>query len=223
MASPQDDERAPPPGARQSVLLARKRGAAGDAGDQQQRVHQRVHVVGDQQPRAAGAAQPLRLLAPARRGRRRATAMRASAAHQRVQGPPPAGLTLRRDGPRLAASASRAARRPSSTSTNAEQAAAHHEEHDRGPGWRGGWTRWRGSSPRRARGRGCRANFSNTPKKPKNSADLWRGIMVANSERLSAWVPPCTMPTRTASTKKSVGGRHVVAEQRDRRGRRRGR
>src|SRR5712691_9414790 len=46
------------------------------------------------------------------------------------------------------------------------------------------------------------ANFSNTLKKPKNSPDLWCGIMLANSERLSAWVPPCTTPTNPASTKK---------------------
>ena len=45
------------------------------------------------------------------------------------------------------------------------------------------------------------ANFSNTAKKPKNSADLCRGVMRAKSERLSAWLPPWTMPTSTASTK----------------------
>ena len=48
------------------------------------------------------------------------------------------------------------------------------------------------------------ANFSNTPKNPKNSDDLWCGTMLANSDRLSAWLPPCTMPTSTASTKNSV-------------------
>ena len=42
------------------------------------------------------------------------------------------------------------------------------------------------------------ANFSNTPKKPKNSADLWRGTMLAKSDRLRAWLPPCTIPTSRA-------------------------
>src|SRR5688500_17244389 len=36
------------------------------------------------------------------------------------------------------------------------------------------------------------ANFSKTAKKPKNSDDLWRGIIVAKSERDSAWLPPWT-------------------------------
>ena len=43
---------------------------------------------------------------------------------------------------------------------------------------------------------------SNTPKNAKNSDDFWRGIMLANNERLSAWVPPWTRPTSTASAKK---------------------
>ena len=45
------------------------------------------------------------------------------------------------------------------------------------------------------------ANFSNTAKKPKYSDDLCFGIMRAKSERLSAWLPPWTMPTRKASAK----------------------
>jgi hypothetical protein len=45
------------------------------------------------------------------------------------------------------------------------------------------------------------ANFSNTEKKPKYSDDLCFGIMRANSERLSAWLPPWTVPTRNASAK----------------------
>jgi hypothetical protein len=44
------------------------------------------------------------------------------------------------------------------------------------------------------------ANFSNTLKKPKNSPLLCCGIMLAKSDRLSACVPPCTIPTRPAST-----------------------
>ena len=39
-----------------------------------------------------------------------------------------------------------------------------------------------------------------TAKKPKNSEDRSRGIMLANSDRDSAWLPPCTVPTRIAST-----------------------
>ena len=46
------------------------------------------------------------------------------------------------------------------------------------------------------------ANFSNTEKKPKNSDDLWLGIIRANSERLKAWLPPWTIATRNARTKK---------------------
>ncbi len=45
------------------------------------------------------------------------------------------------------------------------------------------------------------ANFSKTEKKPKYSDDLCFGIMRAKSERLSAWLPPCTVPTRNASAK----------------------
>ena len=41
--------------------------------------------------------------------------------------------------------------------------------------------------------------------------------MLANSERLSAWLPPCTMPTRKASSKKSQRRRHAVAEDADQR------
>ena len=48
------------------------------------------------------------------------------------------------------------------------------------------------------------ANFSKMLKNPKNSPDLCCGIMLAKSERLSAWVPPCTMPTRPARMKKCV-------------------
>ena len=48
------------------------------------------------------------------------------------------------------------------------------------------------------------ANFSTTAKKPKNSPDRSRGIRLAKSERLSAWLPPCTMPTRMARRKKCV-------------------
>ena len=44
------------------------------------------------------------------------------------------------------------------------------------------------------------ANFSNTLKKPKNSPLLCCGIMLAKSDRLNACVPPCTTPTRPAST-----------------------
>ena len=47
------------------------------------------------------------------------------------------------------------------------------------------------------------ANFSATPKKPKYSPDLSRGIRLAKSERLRAWVPPCTIPTRIARIRKS--------------------
>ena len=46
------------------------------------------------------------------------------------------------------------------------------------------------------------ANFSTTAKNPKNSPDRSRGIRLANSDRLSAWLPPWTIPTSTASTKK---------------------
>ena len=46
------------------------------------------------------------------------------------------------------------------------------------------------------------ANFSDTAKNPKNSPERWRGTMLAKSERESAWVPPWTSPTRTASAKK---------------------
>ena len=46
------------------------------------------------------------------------------------------------------------------------------------------------------------ANFSNTAKNAKNSDDFCLGIIEANSDRLSAWLPPCTMPTRNDSTKK---------------------
>src|SRR5262245_41698859 len=45
------------------------------------------------------------------------------------------------------------------------------------------------------------ANFSNTEKNPKYSDDLCFGIMRANSDRLRAWLPPCTVPTRNASAK----------------------
>ncbi len=45
------------------------------------------------------------------------------------------------------------------------------------------------------------ANFSNTEKKPKYSDDLCFGIMRAKSDRLSAWLPPWTVPTRNASAK----------------------
>src|SRR5439155_505950 len=47
------------------------------------------------------------------------------------------------------------------------------------------------------------ANFSNTEKKAKNSDDLCRGTRVEKTDRLSAWLPPCTVPTSSASTKKS--------------------
>src|SRR3990167_6072562 len=46
------------------------------------------------------------------------------------------------------------------------------------------------------------ANFSNTEKKPKYSDDLCFGIIRAKSDRLSAWLPPCTEPTSNASAKK---------------------
>src|SRR5262245_11527176 len=45
------------------------------------------------------------------------------------------------------------------------------------------------------------ANFSNTEKKPKYSDDLCLGIMRAKRDRLSAWLPPCTVPTRNARAK----------------------
>ena len=45
------------------------------------------------------------------------------------------------------------------------------------------------------------ANFSKTAKNEKYSDDFAGGVMRAKSERLSAWLPPCTMPTRNASTK----------------------
>jgi hypothetical protein len=44
------------------------------------------------------------------------------------------------------------------------------------------------------------ANFSKMLKNPKNSPDLWGGIMEAKRLRLSAWVPPWTIPTSPAST-----------------------
>jgi hypothetical protein len=47
------------------------------------------------------------------------------------------------------------------------------------------------------------ANFSNTAKNPKNSAVRSFGIRLANTDRLSAWLPPCTRPTSVASTMKS--------------------
>ena len=40
-----------------------------------------------------------------------------------------------------------------------------------------------------------------TAKKPKYSDDLAGGVMRAKSDRLRAWLPPWTMPTRNASTK----------------------
>ena len=43
------------------------------------------------------------------------------------------------------------------------------------------------------------ANFSKTLKNPKNSPDLcWRNHAGEQADRLSAWVPPCTIPTRPA-------------------------
>ena len=98
-----------------------------------------------------------------------------------------------------------------------EDGRAHREERDDARGSRSGSSRWRRSSPRRRAGRRCPANFSNTLKKPKNSPDLCCGIMLAKSDRLSACVPPCTIPTRPASTKKCVAVCHVVAEDADRR------
>ncbi len=59
------------------------------------------------------------------------------------------------------------------------------------------------------------ANFSTTAKKPKNSPDRSRGIRLANRERLSAWVPPWTIPTNPASTEKCTAGGHAVAEHAD--------
>src|SRR5687768_9058684 len=56
--------------------------------------------------------------------------------------------------------------------------------------------------PKKMAGPAIPANFSNTEKKPKNSDDLWRGIIRAKRERLSAWLPPCTRPTRNARAKK---------------------
>ena len=56
------------------------------------------------------------------------------------------------------------------------------------------------------------ANFSTTPKKPKYSPDLSRGIRLAKSERLRACVPPCTMPTRIARIRKCAPGPHRVAD-----------
>ena len=46
------------------------------------------------------------------------------------------------------------------------------------------------------------ANFSNTEKNPKYSEDFCLGIMRAKSDRLSAWLPPWTVATRKARTKK---------------------
>ena len=51
------------------------------------------------------------------------------------------------------------------------------------------------------------ANLSATPKKAKNSPERWRGTSEANKERESACVPPCTMATKTARTKKWVSVR----------------
>ena len=42
---------------------------------------------------------------------------------------------------------------------------------------------------------------SKTPKNPNISPALWRGMRVAKSERDSAWMPPCTVATRTPRTK----------------------
>ena len=50
-------------------------------------------------------------------------------------------------------------------------------------------------------------NFSNTEKNPKYSDDFSRGIMRANSDRLSAWLPPWTVPTRNAGRAASWSGR----------------
>ena len=45
---------------------------------------------------------------------------------------------------------------------------------------------------------------SKTPKKPNISPALCLGMSVANSERDSAWAPPCTVATRKPSTKNCV-------------------
>jgi len=56
----------------------------------------------------------------------------------------------------------------------------------------------------KTRGPKIPANFSTTEKNPKNSPDFSRGIIDANNERLSDWLPPWTSPTRIASRKKWV-------------------
>jgi hypothetical protein len=48
------------------------------------------------------------------------------------------------------------------------------------------------------------ANFSATAKSAKNSDDFSFGIRLANSERLSAWVPPRNIDTSTARRKNSA-------------------
>ena len=41
-------------------------------------------------------------------------------------------------------------------------------------------------------------NYSKIEKNPKNSDDRSRGIMLAKSDRLRAWLPPCTTATINA-------------------------
>ena len=48
------------------------------------------------------------------------------------------------------------------------------------------------------------ANFENVLKKPKNSPLRTLGTIMPNIERLRAWVPPCTRPTRKARIQKWV-------------------
>ncbi len=60
------------------------------------------------------------------------------------------------------------------------------------------------TTPAKTNGPRMPANFSNTEKKPKNSEERCGGTKLANSERDSACVPPCTIATRTPRTTKPV-------------------
>ena len=59
------------------------------------------------------------------------------------------------------------------------------------------------------------ANFSNDREEAEELARLVRGIRLANSERLSAWLPPCTMPDQDGQEEEVRRGGHEVAEDAD--------
>ena len=61
------------------------------------------------------------------------------------------------------------------------------------------------------------ANFSNTEKNPKNCDADWRGIRLAKSDRLSAWLPPCTIADRDGQHEELGGRRHLVGQHADER------